>query len=142
MRLVRCKNMKLSAQTRKYKFSRFLFILTWILCFGTAVAFIISCVAGIEPSPAGETMKEKLGTVIYGFGLSLIPVAVICILVKDKIRPTVWMLNVILANYLYDSVGLYIVVAIWFLAEYIIMPISKRCASLYMINKEMDKRGL
>lgn len=85
-------------------------------------------------------MKEKLGTVIYGFGMSLIPMIVIARLVADKVRPTVWMLDIILANYLYDSLGMYIVLGVWVIAEYIVLPISKRFANLYLINREMDKR--
>jgi hypothetical protein len=86
-------------------------------------------------------MKEKMGTVLYGFGMSLIPVIVLAILVKDKIRPTVWMIDLILANYLYGSIGMYIVVGIWVIGEYIIAPLSKRFATLYLVNRELDKRG-
>ena len=66
-------------------------VLNWILCFGLAVTFIISYLA-MSGSGQGEdsvTMKEKLGTIIYGFGLSLIPMIILSIVVKDKIRPTV-----------------------------------------------------
>ena len=66
-------------------------VLNWILCFGLAVAFII-CFLAMNGGGQGEdsvTMKEKLGTIIYGFGLSLIPMLILAIVVKDKIRPTV-----------------------------------------------------
>lgn len=75
--------MKISSATKKYKFGRLLFILDWALCFGTAAAFIIACVSG---APGDETLKTKLGTIIYGFGASLIPMIVLAIVVKDKIR--------------------------------------------------------
>lgn len=130
--------MKMSSATKKYKFGRLLFILNWALCFGTAAAFIIACVSG---APGDETLKVKLGTIIYGFGASLIPMVVLAIVVKDKIRPTVWMLDIVLANYLYGSIGMYIVLGVWFIGEYIIMPLSKRFSTLYLVNREMDKRG-
>lgn len=66
-------------------------VINWILCFGLAVAFII-CFLALSGSGQGEasvTMKEKLGTIVYGFGLSLIPMVILAIVVKDKIRPTV-----------------------------------------------------
>lgn len=66
-------------------------VLNWILCFGLAVAFII-CFLVLSGNGQGEdsvTMKEKLGTIIYGFGLSLIPMVILAIVVKDKVRPTV-----------------------------------------------------
>lgn len=133
--------MKISAQTRKYKLARLLFILNWALCFGVAITLVSLCLAGVQPDPNGVSMKEKMGTVLYGFGMSLIPVIVLAILVKDKIRPTVWMIDLILANYLYSSIGMYIVVGIWVIGEYIIAPLSKRFATLYLVNRELDKRG-
>lgn len=133
--------MKISAQTRKYKLAKLLFILNWALCFGVAITLISLCLAGIQPDPNGVSMKEKMGTVLYGFGMSLVPVIVLAILVKDKIRPTVWMIDLILANYLYGSIGMYIVVGVWVIGEYIITPLSKRFSTLYLVNRELDKRG-
>ena len=117
-------------------------ILSWLLCFGLAVAFIISFVA-MNGSGGGEnsaTMEEKLGTIIYGFGLSLIPMLVLSIIVKDKIRPTVWMIDVILANYLFGSWLMYVVFAIWLIDQYVIGPLGKHYRQLYTINKEIDRR--
>lgn len=132
--------MKMSKQTKKYRLGRFLFILDWICCFGVAAVLICMCIGGIQPDPNGVSMKEKLGTIIYGFGMSLLPMVVLAILVKDKIKPTIWMADLILANYLYGSIGMYIIVAVWLVCEYIIMPLSKRFSTLYIVNKEMDKR--
>lgn len=117
-------------------------ILSWLLCFGLAVGFIISFVA-MNGSGGGEnsaTMEEKLGTIIYGFGLSLIPMLVLAIVVKDKIRPTVWMIDIILANYLFGSWMMYIVFAIWVIDQYVIGPLGKHYRQLYTINKEIDRR--
>ena len=117
-------------------------ILSWLLCFGLAVGFIIAFVA-MNGSGGGEdsaTMEEKLGTIIYGFGLSLIPMLVLAIVVKDKIRPTVWMIDIILANYLFGSWMMYIVFAIWVIDQYVIAPLGKHYKQLYTINKEIDRR--
>ena len=116
--------------------------LLWVLCFGLAVAFVISFLA-MNGSGNGEqsaTMKEKFGTIIYGFRLSLIPMLVLSIIVKDKIRPTVWMIDVILANYLFGSWLMYVVFAIWLIDQYVIGPLGKHYRQLYTINKEIDRR--
>ena len=113
-------------------------IINWILCFGLAIAFIIAFASGMEPS--NESLKEKLGTVIYGIGLSLIPMIVLAILVKDKIRPTVWMIDIILANYLFGSTVMYITFAIWLISEYVVGLLAKHYRELYVINKEIDRR--
>ena len=117
-------------------------ILSWLLCFGLAVGFVIAFVA-MNGSGGGEdsaTMEEKFGTIIYGFGLSLIPMLVLAIIVKDKIRPTVWMIDIILANYLFGSWMMYIVFAIWVIDQYVISPLGKHYRQLYTINKEIDRR--
>ena len=117
-------------------------ILSWLLCFGLAVGFVIAFVA-MNGSGGGEnsaTLEEKFGTIIYGFGLSLIPMLVLAIIVKDKIRPTVWMIDIILANYLFGSWMMYIVFAIWIIDQYVIDPLGKHYRQLYTINKEIDRR--
>ena len=117
-------------------------ILSWLLCFGLAVGFVIAFVA-MNGSGGGEnsaTLEEKFGTIIYGFGLSLIPMLVLAIIVKDKIRPTVWMIDIILANYLFGSWMMYIVFAIWVIDQYVIAPLGKHYKQLYTINKEIDRR--
>lgn len=117
-------------------------ILSWLLCFGLAVGFVIAFVA-MNGSGGGEnsaTMEEKFGTIVYGFGLSLIPMLVLAIVVKDKIRPTVWMIDIILANYLFGSWMMYIVFAIWIIDQYVIGPLGKHYRQLYTINKEIDRR--
>ena len=113
-------------------------IINWIMCFGLAVGLIIVFASGIEPD--NETLKEKLGTIIYGIGLSLIPIIVLAILVKDKIRPTVWMVDIILANYLFGNVAMYSVFGIWLISEYVVGPVGRHYKSLYTINKEIDRR--
>ena len=113
-------------------------VINWIMCFGLAVGLIIVFASGIEPD--NETLKEKLGTIIYGIGLSLIPIIVLAILVKDKIRPTVWMIDIILSNYLFGSARMYVTFAILLVSEYVIGPRARHYRQLYVINKEIDLR--
>lgn len=126
-RTIKCKNT-----------ARFLAVISWFLCFGLAIIYVIFFATGMDPSE--PSIKEKLGIVIYGIGLSLIPMVVLAILVKDKIRPTVWMVDVILANYLFGSVVMYVTFGIWLLDEYVIEPLKRHYKALYTINKEIDRR--
>lgn len=131
--------MKTSERTKSVHKLGILFkVLSWLLCFGLAVTFIIICMSG--SSAGDETMKQKLGTIVYGIGISLIPMVVLAIIVKDKVRPTVWMVDVILANYLFGSTIMYIVFAVWLLDEYVIGPLGRHYINLYTINKEIDRR--
>ena len=89
----------------------------------------------------GSENKEtasKLKTLIYSIGLSLLPLIVISIIVKDKIQPTLWMLNVILSNYLLGNIAMYIVFALWLINEYIILPLNNKYKLKYKIRQEID----
>ena len=119
-----------------------MYVLNWVLCFGLAIALVIAFLMTKDQAPTEdqETLQQKLGTIIYGIGLSLIPMVVLAIIVKDKIRPTVWMIDIILANYLFGEIAMYIVFAIWLVSEYVVGPVGKHYKSLYTINKEIDRR--
>lgn len=119
-----------------------MYILNWVLCFGLAIALVVAFLITKDQAPTEEqeTLQQKLGTIIYGIGLSLIPMVVLAIVVKDKIRPTVWMIDIILANYLFGEIAMYIVFAIWLVSEYVVGPVGKHYKSLYTINKEIDRR--
>ena len=119
-----------------------MYVLNWVLCFGLAIALVIAFLITKDQAPTEdqETLQQKLGTIIYGIGLSLIPMVVLAIIVKDKIRPTVWMIDIILANYLFGEIAMYIVFVIWLVSEYVVGPVGKHYKSLYTINKEIDRR--
>lgn len=120
-----------------------MYILNWVLCFGLAIALVVAFLITKEraPSEMQETLQQKLGTIIYGIGLSLIPMIVLAILVKDKIRPTVWMIDIILSNYLFGNIAMYCVFGVWLISEYVVGPVGRHFKSLYTINKEIDRRG-
>lgn len=128
-----------SERTKKCKSLATLFtVISWFLCFGLAIVYIIVFAEGMDP--AQPSVKEKLGVVVYGVGLSLIPMVVLAILVKDKVRPTVWMIDIILANYLFGSVVMYVTFGIWLLDEYVVGPLGRHYRQIYTINKEIDRR--
>lgn len=119
-------------------------IISWVLCYGICAFLIIAALAGhpIAAANAGgiAALKEKYGTLLVSFGSTLLIVAALSIVVKDKIEPTVWMVNVILSGYLYNMVMVYIVFGIWFVDTYIIKALKRRFKTKYIINKEIDRR--
>ena len=119
-----------------------MYVLNWVLCLGLALALVVAFLItkAHAPSEMQETLQQKLGTIIYGIGLSLIPMVVLAILVKDKIRPTVWMIDIILSNYLFGNIAMYCVFGIWLISEYVVGPVGRHFKSLYTINKEIDRR--
>lgn len=131
--------MKLTARAKKCRKRGILFFsISWFLCFGTALTFVIIGISRGWGSGDIE-IKETIGTVVYGIGASLLPLAILARIVKDRIRPTVWMLDVILAAYLFDKWLMYIVFAAWLIDQYIIAPLAKSYWLKYVIGKEVSR---
>lgn len=126
-------------RTKKFKNLDIIFhILSWILCFGTAAFLVLLKVCGAED---GTPLKETIGSVVYGWLVSNIPLVALSIIVKDKIRPVCWMVDVIMSNIVFGGIAIYIVFGIWLADEYIISPLARSFHNKYVINKEMDRRG-
>ena len=113
-------------------------ILSWVLCFGTAAFLVLLKICGAEE---GTPLKETIGTVLYGWLVSNIPLVALSIIVKDKIRPVCWMVDVIMSNIVFGGIAIYIVFGIWIVDEYVISPLARSFHNKYVINKEIDARG-
>lgn len=142
-------------ETKKLKkISLILYVVSWLLCFGLFVIFVNIGVNRYMTND-GSTMVEfeerfgslateyvnKLKTITITALVGLIPMAVLSILVKDKFKPTIWMLNIILSNILVDSWAMYVVFVLWLIDNYVLRPLAKKYQLRYQINKEIDARG-
>ena len=126
-------------RTKKFKKLDIIFhILSWVLCFGTAAFLVLLKICGAEE---GTPLKETIGSVLYGWLVSNIPLVALSIIVKDKIRPVCWMVDVIMSNIVFGGIAIYIVFGIWLADEYIISPLARSFHNKYVINKEIDIRG-
>ena len=126
-------------RTKKFKNLDIIFhVLSWVLCFGTAAFLVLLKVCGAEQ---GTPLKETIGSVVYGWLVSNIPLVALSIIVKDRIRPVCWMVDVIMSNIVFGGIAIYIVFGIWLLDEYVISPLARSFHNKYVINKEMDRRG-
>lgn len=93
----------MSAITQKYKKRAiWLTILSWLLCFGTAIALIIIAVnrySGNESEvmlelsgrfgDKAQEYLEKIKTIMMTSLVSMVPMVILSIIVKDKIRPLI-----------------------------------------------------
>lgn len=126
-------------RTKKFKKLDIIFhVLSWVLCFGTAAFLVLLKICGAEE---GTPLKETIGSVVYGWLVSNIPLVALSIIVKDKIRPVCWMVDVIMSNIVFGGIAIYIVFSIWIVDEYVISPLARSFHNKYVINKEMDRRG-
>lgn len=135
--------MKKTARMKQLKKRKFwLTLINYLLCYGTAVVLILLKVIGAE---AGTPLKETLGTVVYGFIVAQLPLLAITVLVGSKIKPVVWMVNVVMSNIVFGGPAIYFILGIWLIDEYVICPIANNTKTAYIsskeyaINKELEK---
>lgn len=140
----------MNAYTKSCKKSYKVFAcLSWLLCFGVAAFLIIKALNSSKLAPSTEqiketteklTMKEKYGSMLCSLLVTIIIVSILSIIVKDKVEPTVWMVNVILAGYCFSMTAVYIVFGLWFVDNYVLKALKRHYKTKYQINKEIDSR--
>lgn len=114
----------------------------WIL---TTIVLAISALKMIGGDTIEGSGEEVINVAafkakIFSLTTSLIIGIVASILIKDKLRTAIWMLNTVLAAVVYKSTGMYIVLVIWAIDEYVLYALYKKYSNLCVINKEMDLR--
>lgn len=115
-------------------------VISYTLCFGAA-AFMIIYGFATGVFGQGGPLKDKIGTIMYGFLLSIIPLVALTIIAGRKVIPLVFMVDLVIANTLFSSLGLYTMLMLWIADTYIFTPLTKYYHNKYTINKEIDRRG-
>lgn len=121
---------------RRWKYQ----ILSWLLCFGISLGLLIYGFItkwnGGDNSEVAYHIKALL-TIAF---IAMLPMVLISLLVKDKIKPTIRMLNIILAAYLVANWFMYIVGAFMLFDTYILSGLIEKYKAATIANKEIDKR--
>lgn len=125
--------------TKGYKKLAILYtILSWTICFAIATGLIVY---GVTVRWTGDSeMSAKFQKIIGLIGTSLIACVLLALIVKDKIKPLIWMANIILSAYLFSDVIMFAVFGVWVLDTYVITNLAKYYRTKHSINKEIDKR--
>ena len=135
---------------------QFMFILSWSLAYLTCIALIVYGYSKYVGSSASDTRLDfevKFGTVAADYmnraktavitGLvSLIPTVVLSIIVKDKIKPTIWMINIILSSILVGEYMMYCTFAMWAIDTYILIPIIAKLKTERIVDNRLRKIGV
>ena len=136
--------MKKSERTKKVQELSLIFRLSSVLCWlGVAIFSVIavfSKVGGSEKTGA-DILSEAAKTKLISFSITMIIGIIVALLIKEKVRTAVYMLALIVLSIIYKENGMYIVLSIWFVDEYILHALHKRYKNLATINKEIDLRG-
>lgn len=114
-------------------------ILSWLLCFGITIALFIYGFA-TKWSGSGTEVSNHIKAILIAFILSILPVCILSFLVKDKIKPTIRMINIILSAYLVANWFMFIIGALMLIDTYLITTLIEKYKIAVVTNKEIDKR--
>ena len=84
--------------------------------------------------------SDNIKHVLMSFGITALIGLVCAIIIKDKIRTFLFMISTVIATALYGAGGMYVLLSIWFVDEYILHAMYKRLKVKVEINKEIDLR--
>lgn len=133
-----------STITKNYKRRRNIALLIDILLFMGTCGFLViyGFLTKFKMTTEPET-NQIADAVVAVYGVLLISFligGIIVFFIKNKARNTVWMANLILSVYLFGTYGMWVVLAIWALDEFVVLQLFKHYREKTSINKEIDKR--
>lgn len=134
---------KVSKRTKDTaKLSRLFLVLSFLCFVGVAIFTVIACFSHIGGSEEQgmEIISEQLKSVLVSTSVTIIIVTILALIIKNKVRTTVYMLSLIVNGILFKEVGMYTILAIWALDEYVFTALHKHYHKLKVINKEIDLR--
>ena len=133
-----------STITKNYKRRRNIALLIDILLFMGTCGFLVIYGFLTKFKMTTETETNQIAdAVVAVYGVLLISFligGIIVFFIKNKARNTVWMANLILSVYLFGTTGMWFVLAIWALDEFVVLQLFKHYREKTSINKEIDKR--
>ena len=134
---------KKSQRTKDVKILSILFGVCSIICFvGVAIFTVVavfSHVGGSEKQGM-EIISEELKTRLVSLSVTTAIVAIAAIFIKEKMRTTIYMLALILNGILFKEVGMYVILGIYGLDEFVFTSLHRHYKQLTTINKEIDRR--
>lgn len=126
-------------QTLKKKLSKYKW-LSWLLCFGTAALLATICI--VRSNDCSESLKSTLGTALWTFLITNLPLVALAFIVKDKVKPVTWMINIVMGATVLPSarLGVYLVCAFWLIDTYIITHRIERLQERLSASIVYDER--
>ena len=130
-----------SPRAKDLRRKKFIFgLISTLMWGGTVLVFAILAFTKFKAKDSSgmPIFSEQLKSLIVSIGVTAIVGLIVSIIIKDKIRTFVFMASAVLGLYLYDATGMYIVLGIWLVDEYIIHSLYKMYSRKYEIRKEID----
>lgn len=135
-----------SERTKNLKKKKRIFgLISLCLCVGTLLFFIIYALATKEPPQPKDNgiqfVSDEAKDWLFGLAVTGVVAIVATIIIKDKMNTFMWMLSVVMSVILFGSTGMFIVLALWFIDEYILHTFYNKYKEEIVINKQIDLRS-
>ena len=124
------------------RLSLIFFWLSFLCYFGVAIFSIIAIFTrlGASEKQGMEIISEQLKSVLVSFSVTLLIVVALAIFIKNKVRHTIYMFALVINGILFKNVGMYAILTIWAIDEFIFHLLHTHFSKLKTINKEIDRR--
>lgn len=133
-----------SERTKSLKRKTTIFgLLSYITWIGVALFFVFAALLTFDKtgSDGKPIFSEEFKAMLISIGITTGIGILMAVIIKEKIRTFVWIACTILASIIYKEVGMYIVLSLWLIDEYIFTNLYKHYKNKFTINKEIDLRG-
>ena len=124
------------------KLSRIFFSLSFVCFLSVAIFSVIAIFTRIGGSEEKgiEIISEALKARLVSLSITMIIGVILALIIKDKVRTTIYMLALVINAILFKEVGMYSILGVWALDEYVFTNLHKHYKQLAIINKEIDRR--
>lgn len=125
------------------KLARIFGFLSFLCFFGVAIFTVIACFTRIGggDKEGMEIISEQLKSVLISTSVTIIIVTILALIIKNKVRTTVYMLSLIVNGIIFKEIGMYSILVVWAVDEYLFTNLHNRYKQLAIINKEIDRRA-
>lgn len=113
----------------------FTFIVTTGIMIFSALAHVNS-----GKSASAEVFSKEFVNAVTSMAVTGVIGIVMAIFIKDKMRTTLFMIDVIISSLVFGSIGMYVVLGVWFIDEYVFHQLYGYYREKASINKEIDLR--
>lgn len=125
------------------KLSKIFFFSSFVCFIGVAIFTIIATFShvGASNKTGMDILSDSVKTQVVSLSITMIIGLVLALIIKEKMRTTIYMLALLINSILFKEAGMYTILGIWAIDEYILTNLHKHYHNLLIINKEIDLRG-
>jgi len=115
-------------------------IISHAMWIGTAIVLACLALSNLKATEEGvQIFTDEFQSKIVSVSITILIGIIVAIIIKEKVRVFTYMASLVLATILYKEVGMYIVLGIWLVDEYVIHVLAQKYTRLYEIRKEIDQ---